>query len=413
MLFTSRDAIAVAMIFIASLFASTAWSNDIVGESLVESQHALQNSTLVEFTPSERNIILSLGPWPPKRSEDHSNKVSGNAEAIHLGQQLFFDPALSSSGAMACVSCHIPQYHFTDRLATARGVDDLDRNTPSLLNSALNRWYGWGGESDSLWAHSIRPMTAAEEMSATPESIQLLMMGNADYARAYMKVFSQSASLQTPEDVMVNVAKVLAAYQETLVTPRVNFDVFRDALESNSVTVMQRYPLAAQRGLKLFVSKGNCHFCHSGANFTNGEFADIGMPFFTANGVDSGRYGGVKAVKESSYNLLGTYNDESDRSGIHTGVNVTGNGAIKSVQYVSLQHKNWGEFKVPSLRGVVHTPPYMHNGSVKTLADVINHYSTVDSERLHTEGVNIVKALNLTSQESEDLLAFLQSLSSP
>ena len=160
------------------------------------------------------------------------------------------------------------------------------------------------------------------------------------------------------------------------------------------------YPAAAQRGLKIFVGKGNCSVCHFGPQFTNGEFADTGVPFFVAPGkVDPGRQGGIEKLKQNPFNLLGRYNDE--RSGA---------SAVKT-KHVEVQHRNFGEFRVPGLRGVARTAPYMHNGSLATLADVVRFYSELNEERLHADGEKILKPLHLTPQESEDLRAFLESLS--
>ena len=164
--------------------------------------------------------------------------------------------------------------------------------------------------------------------------------------------------------MLVNLAKALAAFQETIVTQRTAFDDFRDALERDDAAGMARYPQPAQRGLKLFVGKGRCTVCHFGPNFSNGEFDDVGVPYFAEPGrVDSGRHGGIAALRDNPFNLLGPYNDGADAT--HT-------------RHVETQHRNWGEFRVPSLRNVARTAPYMHNGSLATLADVVRHYSEVD-----------------------------------
>jgi len=200
--------------------------------------------------------------------------------------------------------------------------------------------------------------------------------------------------------VLVDVGKALAAFQETLVSGRTPFDDFRDALERGEMKTS--YSLSAQRGLKIFVGKGNCSVCHFGPQFTNGEFADTGVPFFVAPGkVDPGRQGGIEKLKQNPFNLLGRYNDERPAS-----------SAVKT-RHVQVQHRNFGEFRVPGLRGVARTAPYMHNGSLATLADVVRFYSELNEERLHADGEKILKPLHLTPQESEDLAAFLESLSAP
>ncbi|HET7672453.1 MAG TPA: cytochrome-c peroxidase, partial [Burkholderiales bacterium] len=201
------------------------------------------------------------------------------------------------------------------------------------------------------------------------------------------------------EEAMVDAGKALAAFQETLVSRRAPFDDFRDALAANDADRMARYPAAAQRGLAIFVGKGNCSVCHFGPHFTNGEFADVAVPFFAAPGrVDAGRLEGIKRVKASPYNLLGRFSD--DRTG----------AAAVGTRHVELQHRNFGEFRVPGLRNVALTAPYMHDGSLASLRDVVRHYSELNEERLHADGERILRKLNLTPRESEDLVAFLHSL---
>jgi len=133
------------------------------------------------------------------------------------------------------------------------------------------------------------------------------------FASEYEKTF-----LEKPNDdeaVMVNVGKVLAAFQETLVTGRTPFDDFRDGLEKEDSAEIQKYPAAAQRGLRIFIGKGNCAVCHFGPTFTNGEFADTGIGFFVEKGrVDSGRLGGIKKLLDDRFNLLSKYNDDPSRA---------------------------------------------------------------------------------------------------
>jgi cytochrome c peroxidase len=202
------------------------------------------------------------------------------------------------------------------------------------------------------------------------------------------------------EAVLVATGKALAAFQETLVSGRTPFDSFRDALARNDTAAMAPYPADARRGLKIFVGRGNCSVCHVGPLFSNGEFADIGVPFFLPRGgVDAGRHDGIRQLRASPYNLLGPHND--DRSG----------GVAVRTRHVELRHRNFGEFRVPSLRNVARTAPYMHNGSLATLRDVVRHYSELDEDRLHADGERILKPLRLSDGETSDLIAFLNSLS--
>lgn len=351
------------------------------------------------FTPQEQSIIASFGPWPPQPTTDSTNRFSGVKEAINFGKALFFESKLSASQDLSCASCHIPKLHFTDGLAVAQGAERLDRNTPSLMNVGNNRWFGWGGESDSLWSHSVRPLTSPQEMNMSASAIKAYINQTPDYRQHYQALFGGDVSQHDSDRVMINISKALAAYQETLISSRTSFDEFRDALVNQDIVSMKAYPDSAKRGLKLFINQGKCNLCHFGPTFSSKEFADIGIPFFIEGGVDAGRYTGIKTVKSSPYNLLGIYNDSQEKS------------ASISTQHVHLLHKNWGEFKIPSLRGSLYTAPYMHNGSIETLEEVIQHYSEIDEERLHSDGVNILQPLHLSQQESSDLLRFLESLS--
>lgn len=350
---------------------------------------------LVSFTDAQMKSILALGPWPPPRAADPSNRVSGNAAAIALGERLFRDPSLSRSGAIACATCHRSDRAFTDGLARAQGLARGDRNTPSLMNAGGQRWYGWDGAQDNLWAQSLRPMLDAKEMGVNPAHVAARVRAdNAGYAAAFGR--------EPPDDdeaVAIDTAKAIAAYLETLVTPRSAFDEFRDALARGDREAAARYPLLAQRGLAIFVGSGNCTACHAGPRLSNGEFHDVGIPFFAEPGrVDPGRYAGIGKLKASPYNLLGKYNDDPERR------------TATSTRYVALDHRNYGEFKVPSLRNVSRTAPYMHDGSLATLREVVRHYSNLDEERLHADGERILKPLGLDKYDVDALVAFLETL---
>ncbi|KAB2910485.1 MAG: c-type cytochrome [Hyphomicrobiaceae bacterium] len=354
------------------------------------------------FSADEREAILSHGPWPPPMPPDPSNRVSGNSDAIALGRWLFSDKRLSADGARSCATCHDPAKAFTDGRDRSIGLVRVDRNAIALANLRLNRWYGWAGAADSLWAQSIRPILDPKEFAATPELVRARLAADAAIRAAYARVFAAEMSRDPPERVLVNLAKALAAYQETIVTARTPFDDFRDALARGDTATLAHYPLAAQKGLKIFVGKGRCTACHLGPNFTSGEFEDVGVPYFVeAHRVDAGRFAGIAELRRSSFSLAGPHNDDAVRAD------------AAPTRHVEQLHRNWGEFRVPSLRNVAATAPYMHNGSLATLEDVVRHYSQVDEERLHgTEGQRLLRPLHLTREEASDLVAFLKTLSS-
>jgi cytochrome c peroxidase len=359
---------------------------------------APQVESALDFTEAETRAILRHGAWPPPWAPDPSNKASGNPDAVEFGERLFFEPRLSPSGKVLCATCHVPFRGWQDSRARAFGLAEVDRNTPSLLNVRYSRWFGWDGAGDSLWAQSIRPILDPREMGGGQAQAAALVRGDPELSCRYEKTFG-AAPPASDEALLAGIGKTLAAFQETLVAGRSPFDDFRDALEKGDRAAAARYPIAAQRGLRIFVGKGNCATCHFGPNFTNGEFHDTGVPFFIAGGgVDPGRHGGIRKMQANPFNLLGRYSDApSVKSATKT-------------RHVSLEHRNFGEFKVPGLRNVALTAPYMHNGSLATLADVVRHYSEISPDRLHSDGEILLKPLRLSAAESSDLVAFLESL---
>ena len=350
------------------------------------------------LSQKEITQVLRHGPWPPEAKPDPSNRVSGNTAAITLGRELFTDPILSRGGTMSCATCHQPDRDFTDGLARAQGQELLDRNTPALWNLRGKRWFGWSGDSDNLWAQNITPLFNPLEMNHTPDTLHAALL-KSRYWPNYSEIFEATHS-DPPIETTVNIAKSLAAYIETLTTQKTSFDVFRDALESGRFEAAAQYPEAAQRGVQIFLGQGNCAFCHSGPAFTNNEFHDAGVPYFLGRGrVDEGRHAGLRELKSSPYTLDGEFNDDSKKSGAW---------AVRNVRF---HHRNFGKFRVPTLRRAVKTPPYMHNGSLSSLSKVIQHYNHIDLDRLHADGENILAPMGLSSKEAADLEAFLETLS--
>jgi cytochrome c peroxidase len=362
--------------------------------------------------PIALRAILRHGPWPQPVLPDPSNRGSGNAAAIALGQRLFADVRLSRDGTLSCAACHVPNGSFTDARAQGVGRAPLLRNTPTLWNVGLQHWFGWDGAQDSLWAQSVRPILAADELAADAKHVARLIRGDAELACLYRKAFGdlRSEVRRDPRDtagddarVLVDAGKALAAFQETLVSGRTPFDEYRDALVRADRAAIARYPAAAARGLAIFVGRGNCSVCHFGANFSNGEFHDVGVPFFAGRGqVDAGRYEGIRRLQANPYNLLGAFSDDA-----------SGRAATKT-RHVDLNQRTFGQFRTPSLRNVALTAPYMHNGRLASLRDVVRHYSELDPQRVHSHGeAALLQPLQLTDGESDDLVAFLESLTDP
>jgi cytochrome c peroxidase len=352
------------------------------------------------FTQSELKTILSHGPWPMSAPRDATNRVSGKPEAIELGTRLFFEQRMSGAGQVSCAMCHVPERNWTDNLKRGVGMVEVYRNTPTLWNLRAGRWFGWDGASDSLWAQSLRPILDQRELAATPQHVAKLIRDDEQLSCRYRKAFGAPPPAGDDEGVFVNAGKAIAAFLETLVSGRTPFDNFRDALARGQTPPPGTYSEPAQRGLKIFIGKGGCVSCHSGPNFTNGEFFATGLSKFQPLGEpDAGRHDGIKQLLDSRYNLLGKYNDDATRmSASHT-------------RALTQERATFGEFKVPSLRNLALSHPYGRDGGVESLMDVVRHYSDRDPIRMHAKDGKPAVPLKLTAAEQNDLLVFLESLS--
>ncbi|KZM40856.1 hypothetical protein OA92_14780 [Marinomonas sp. SBI22] len=386
------------MIYLREIGKSTKlkWLSCILLLSFSSFSHTQEN---IKFSPSELAVISQFGPWPPtSNTPDLTNSLDQDPRAIELGKKLFFDANLSANNQVSCATCHQPNKSFTDQSPLSIGLNLGIRNTPTLLNIKYKHWYGWSGDTDTLWGASIRALLSSTEMSLDINKVSNYLQVN-QYKYRNLVTHPIWKNAQTEQDKLVFIGKLLASYQGTLISSKSEFDLFREALLKQDKEQMSRYSQAKIKGLKLFIGKGNCHFCHSGPLFSNNEFADIGMSYFDREGkVDKGRYQGIKNLKKSPFSSLGIHNDD------------TSNQSKILAKHVTLKHRNFGEFMVPSLRSIIFTAPYMHQGSLANLDAVIEHYSNIDEERLHTDGIAILKPLNLSAEEKANLKAFLESL---
>ncbi len=309
------------------------------------------------LTPAERAAILALGPWPPAPMRDADNPASGNPAGIALGESLFHSPRLSPTG-LRCASCHEPWRHFADGRIVAQGVAAGSRNTPSLLDAARHRHYGWDGARDQLWQQSLRPLQDAREMPASIAQVAALVRGDAALSARAAAIFG-AASDADDARVTRDVGLALAAYVETLATPRTPFDDWRDRLAGAPGGLEPAgsgaLPAAARRGLLLFVGHAGCAACHAGPTLSDDAFHVSLVHSMTAPGVaDTGHPGGPGNM-----------------------------------------------FRTPGLRDVASTAPYLHDGSAARLCDAVQP---------HAADPGNVPPL-LTAAERRDLVAFLRTLS--
>jgi cytochrome c peroxidase len=293
--------------------------------------------------------VVESGPWPPTVAPDPTNRVSGMPEAIAFGRRMFFNPRFSPNGYIACVACHQPDRGFTDNLPRARGLAPVERNAIALQNLRQVRAYGWGGAADSLWMASLRPILDPREIGASAERVAFMIETGESSPCYYRAAFGAYPSAHDPETVLVNVAKALASYEETLVTGRTPFDDYRDAL-ARGESPPPTYPVAAQRGLKIFFGRGNCFACHKGPNFTDAAFRGTGLRLSSARPSRHWPLEGLQTLRASRFNLLGRTTTMPRKPGARPRAD---QGRVRETREVA--HAE------PAQRRV--TAPYLHNGT--------------------------------------------------
>ena len=274
-----------------------------------------------------------------------------------LGERLFFDPVLSLDSTISCASCHIPAFAFADTAAVSRGVGGRPgrRNTQSITNMSARPHFFFDGRAGTLEQQVLMPIQDTLEMRATPELVTRRLRHHPQYGSAFRQLFGKEADMES-------LALALAAYVRTLETSDTPFDRW-----------MQDQPggmnEAAVRGRQIFMNKGKCFDCHFSPDFTGDEFRNVGL-YNGKNLNDTGRF----TVTRDSADL--------------------------------------GKFKVPGLRNVALTAPYMHNGMFRTLEEVIEFYDTPDKFVSDVIGRDtlLARPLGLTAQEKSDLKAFLEAL---
>lgn len=275
------------------------------------------------------------------------------AEKAALGKMLFFDTRLSRDKNLSCASCHNPSFGWEVPFARAIGAGGkpLGRNAPTALNHAWSESLFWDGRAPTLEAQARGPIEAPPEMDLPLATAVTRLKEVEGYRAAFSRSFPKDG---LTED---SILKAIATYERTLVTGDTPFDRWIRG-DKNAL------PDSARNGFALFTGKANCVACHSGWNFTDNKFYDIGLP-----SEDIGRKGVTRADAD--------------------------------------QHA----FKTSSLREIAARAPYMHNGEVATLEAVVEHYVTGGVTRPSRSA--LIKPMALSRQEVQDLVAFMRSLSSP
>lgn len=305
------------------------------------------------FTGITLLFIMSCGSESGKTNEQVRKEPATKEE---LGEMLFSDPILSQNNSISCASCHIPSHAFADTSAVSKGVDGRtgNRNTPSAMNLSARNFFFHDGRSKSLEDQAAGPIENPVEMNLPIAEAVRKLNADKNYTNYFKKIFKELPSRETLLDA-------IASFERTLETSNTPFDRF---MKDDTGAISE----AAKRGQKIFNIKGKCFDCHFGPDFTGDEFRNIGL------------YDGKKL------NDAGRFIVTKDSSDI-------------------------GKFKVPGLRNIAITGPYMHNGMFKTLKEVIDYYDTPSAfvkGSINTDSL-LLKPLNLSVQEKSDLLEFLES----
>ena len=276
-------------------------------------------------------------------------------EKVELGKLLFFDKRLSVNNTVSCATCHMAELAFTDGQPVSTGVFRRQggRSAPTAINRLYSTKQFWDGRKESLEAQSVMPIIDHLEMAMPSHDAATEKLANiAGYRTLFKNVFGTGVTID-------GVGKALASFQRTLLSGNSPADRFDRNVDDNAIS------LSAQRGMELFRDKARCTSCHSGFNFTDEQFHNLGIGWDTGT-VDLGRF------------------------------------------RVTQDKKDIGAFKTPTLREVARTAPYMHDGRFGTLEEVVAFYSGggIKNPFLDSD----IRVLNLTSDEQQDIVAFLRSL---
>lgn len=291
----------------------------------------------------------------------HSSFTNNNTDpknAAELGEKLFFDNILSADNSISCASCHKPEFAFADTAAFSVGIGGklTKRNVPSTANMSDRISFFWDGRSATLAEQALQPIQNPDEMNLPIDEAVSRLRKHPNYQVWFKAVFGKRPTAQL-------LAEALAAFEKTLETANTPWDLYSIGRDTTLVSE------AAKRGSMLFIGKALCSECHFTPDFTGDEFRNIGL-YDAQKYTDVGRF----AITRDSADL--------------------------------------GKFKVPSLRNVAATAPYMHDGSLKNLSEVIDYYN--NPQHFVVKPINrdavLSNALLLTDVEKQDLVAFLGTL---
>jgi len=353
---------------------------------------ALAAWVCVSGPSSTEPLGLPPVPVPPDNPQ--------SPEKIALGNKLFHDKHFSADGTVSCSTCHNDAKAFTDSpLKTSLGIGGQlgTRNAPTIVNAAYFQTLFWDGRTYSLEDQSRIPPFSAIEMGLTSyEPFLDYLRGDNAYAEAFKKVFGVEGEMLTIE----HVKKAIASYERSLISGNSPFDRWYFGHEGSAISE------ASKRGFEVFVGQGRCVACHvieqDHALFTDNRYHNVGV--------------GINKIQEEVPRFVDEFQRpraQVNKLVLHDPkVSEFGRIAIKGVHFDQI-----GAFKTPSLRNIAVTAPYMHDGSLKTLKDVVKHFNDGGmspgdpSVNLYISGG--IRPLHLSDQQEDDLVAFLETLTSP
>jgi cytochrome c peroxidase len=323
-------------------------------------------------------------------------------EKIALGKKLFEDKRFSTTGEVACATCHDAEKAFTDSpLSVSEGIAKLTgtRNAPTVINSAYLATQFWDGRSPSLEDQALHPFINPVEMGLKDhEPILKIARTDPEYVKAFKEVFGKSGK----EITMDEVTKAIAAFERTVIAGDSPFDRYFYGGEEDALTEKQK------RGFDLFVNQGRCVSCHvieqTQALFTDNRFHNVGV--------------GINDIQADVPALANEY-IQADLNEAEVDVKVLSDARTSELGRfaVTTGFDDLGSFKTPTLRNIAATAPYMHDGSLGTLHDVMTHYNnggvTNEGDPVNDFLSGGIRPLNLTDEQIDDLVAFMEALTSP
>lgn len=276
---------------------------------------------------------------------------------VALGKQLFFDKQLSKDESVSCAVCHDPTQGFSNGKVVGEGILGRkgNRNVPSIINRLFGKTQFWDGRSNTLESQALGPLLNPDEMGINEVLLIERLKADVNYQRAFQEAFGSAPTLEL-------VSQAIATFERTLLSGETPFDRYEWNGEKTALNA------SAKRGLRLFRGKARCSICHIGTNFTDEKFHNLGA----GEGVGQEDPGRSDVTKDPA---------------------------------------DFGAFKTPTLRNVTLTAPYMHDGSLATLEDVITFYDRGGRPNPHLD--KEIRPLQLSSEEKTDLLEFLKSLTGP